>query len=42
MTNWYVWFFWVHNEFHDCCYSVLPGLSKVVLATLYVAMMLLK
>ena len=32
----------VHNEFHGRCYSVLPGLNKVVLAAFMCAMMLLK
>ena len=41
-TVYYVWqtgmygFCVVNNEFHGCCYSVLPGLNKVPLATLYV------
>ena len=26
----------VHNEFHGCCYSVLSGLNRIVLTTLYV------
>ena len=41
-TVYYIWqtgmygFCVVHNEFHGRYYSVLPGLNKVILATLYV------